>query len=440
MFPPRIYSLSRGRIDPVNGSLTSVLSNGNTGCAVGAGGALYRMTNGSTWSARASGTTANLRGVAFADANNAFAVGDGGILVASHDGGAVWGPESSGTLRDLHAVEFLSAQRGAMAGAFGGLSRTSDAGLTWVGQGSVTSTTLGISHFLDANTGWAVDTKGAVLKTADGGASWSVAQTAHNTSLSSGFVHVFDQNTGIVGGYHTEKTTDGGATWTKALTGYQIIYDAHFFDNNTGWRVGVDFQYQNNSTTYQGIHKTVDGGLSWKNVAFGGESNTYTYLYGVDFPTSQVGIIVGYKSSASGGFMWRTSNGGASWSAMGQVSAARLKKVSFADQQVGVAVGDNGTILRTINGGLQWSTVTSSVVGGNALRDVWRGAGGVGWAIAYNKIFTTTDSGQTWTQQDPGPGYINMNSISCIDNNNAYITGYQGLVLKTTTGGSTAAP
>ena len=47
--------------------------------------------------AKPSGTTFQLRGVSFSDANNGAAVGDSGTILRTTDGGNSWVPQSSGT-------------------------------------------------------------------------------------------------------------------------------------------------------------------------------------------------------------------------------------------------------------------------------------------------------------------------------------------------------
>ena len=64
------------------------------------------------WTAQTSGTTQNLFGVSAVDANAAFAVGSGGIILHTTNGGAIWAAQISGTtagLTDVSAVDANTA-------------------------------------------------------------------------------------------------------------------------------------------------------------------------------------------------------------------------------------------------------------------------------------------------------------------------------------------
>ncbi len=92
--------------------LNSVQGNtAGTGWAVGNGGAILKTINGgNAWTAQTSHTTQNLRAVYFTDANHGIAVGDNGTIDTTASGGANWGlvtnPFSSAGV-NLHAVAFI---------------------------------------------------------------------------------------------------------------------------------------------------------------------------------------------------------------------------------------------------------------------------------------------------------------------------------------------
>ena len=71
----------------------------NNGWAVGDGGTILKtIDGGATWAPQTSGTpTQVLTGVHFTDANNGWAVGSGGTILNTNDGGATWAPQTSGT-------------------------------------------------------------------------------------------------------------------------------------------------------------------------------------------------------------------------------------------------------------------------------------------------------------------------------------------------------
>jgi photosystem II stability/assembly factor-like uncharacterized protein len=106
----------------------------------------------SGWKKPASGTTAGLGGVA-ARGGLRWAVGAGGVIVASSDGGATWTARTSGTAQDLHAVAFADATHGWAVGAGGTILATTDGGATWAPQTSGTGSDLTGVAFADATHG-----------------------------------------------------------------------------------------------------------------------------------------------------------------------------------------------------------------------------------------------------------------------------------------------
>ena len=92
------------------------------------------------------------------------------------------------------------------------------------------------------------------------------------------------------------------------------------------------------------------------------------------------------------GTILRTTDGGTTWNSQTSGTTVRLEGVSFTDSNNGTAVGDNGTILRTTDGGTTWNS----------------------------QISGTTN---------------NLNSVSFIDSDNGTAVGYDGTILRTTNGG-----
>lgn len=60
------------------------------------------------------------------------------------------------------------------------------------------------------------------------------------------------------------------------------------------------------------------------------------------------------------GTILRTTDGGAGWTHVAAGSSSDLYSVCFMDAYTGVAVGDQGTILRTLDGGVTWTIQSSN--------------------------------------------------------------------------------
>jgi len=112
-----------------------------------------------------------------------------------------------------------------------------------------------------------------------------------------------------------------------------------------------------------------------------------------------------------------------------------LNAVSFSDTNTGWAVGDNGTILNTMDGGATWGTEQSGT--GDNLNAVSFSDADNGWAVGdFGTILHTTDGGSTWTAQASGV-HAAFNSITFTDLNTGWIGGRGGAILHTTDGGAT---
>ncbi len=110
-----------------------------------------------------------------------------------------------------------------------------------------------------------------------------------------------------------------------------------------------------------------------------------------------------------------------------------LTAVSFIDSDNGTAVGYEGTILRTTDGGTTWTSQTS--VTKNHLEGVSFTDSNNGTVVGqYGTILRTTDGGTTWTSQSSGPTE-RLNAVSFIDSDNGTVVGQYGTILRTTNGG-----
>jgi photosystem II stability/assembly factor-like uncharacterized protein len=184
---------------------------------------------------------------------------------------------------------------------------------------------------------------GGIAKTTDGGATWISQMIAPSLQA----VCFTDTNTGTaVGEGFVFRTTDGGANWTNVpgMTNY-ALQGVSFTDANAGTAVG----YGDTSNTI--IH-TTDGGTTWTHQSSG--LSDYFTLNAVHFLDATTGIAVGYHSLSgySVGVILRTTNGGSTWRQDPFTSFSSLWAISFLNAQTGMVVGFNGTILRTVNGGL----------------------------------------------------------------------------------------
>ncbi len=203
----------------------------------------------------------------------------------------------------------------------------------------------------DASNWYAVGDGGTFMKTTDGGASWMV-------------------NIWINGGGSTNSNYD--------------LYDAHFFDMNTGVAVG-----QNGK-----IVRTTDGGLNWDILDPSGATGTY---YDVFF----VNTTLGYACGATSVDMWKTTDAGLTWTGPIVVPATAYS-VYAVDEDTIYHGSTSGNFRRSTDAGATWTTINvgiSSSLWGMNFTDPFNGwVSGTGNNPAY-----TTDGGLTWTVTAASP-------------------------------------
>ena len=119
-----------------------------------------------------------------------------------------------------------------------------------------------------------------------------------------------------------------------------------------------------------------------------------------------------------------------------------LHSVHFADENTGWAVGDNGTILKTTNGGDDWFIQTSNTT--IALHKIHCADSNTVWVIGHyfveKIVLKTTNGGEDWIQEFfSHTDSIRYLSVFFVDKNIGWLAGiknnYFGFLLKTIDGG-----
>ena len=126
---------------------------------------------------------------------------------------------------------------------------------------------------------------------------------------------------------------------------------------------------------------------------------------------------------------------GQSWGVVNDYTPSILYDIAFASASVGVVVGEQGQVFRTVNGGSTWSFYdlgTIEVLKTAYFADVNRGF------ILGSNMYQTTNSGATWALSS-GPG-MPMEGITFVDNQHGTVVGGNGSIYHTTNGGATWIP
>lgn len=269
----------------------------------------------------------------------------------------------------------------------------------------------------DAENITAVGSDGLILRSTDGGASWTRPTSGATDNIRR--IRWFSPSLGVIlgnGGF-AAKSVDGGATWQAIFTGVSdALLDIHFFDENVWMVIG----------RAELVLTTTDAGGSWTTMSTGTDNLNEIEVKG-DF-----GVIVGNK-----GLLRVTSDGGKSWRERDSKTNLELTSVSIGDDSTAVAVGANGTIIRTQNGGRTWTAISASVpISSYRLsrvrhltreRVVLSGYTGL--------VLWSTDSGLTWLGQESNTP-ANLESMAFIDSKIGVAAGWDGTIIRTNTGGT----
>src|SRR5262245_45118406 len=99
----------------------------------------------------------------------------------------------------------------------------------------------------------------------------------------------------------------------------------------------------------------------------------------------------------------------------------------------GWAVGGNGSVMRSVDGGQSWTSTSPASGTLNAVHFI---SDDQGWAVGNSGIaIQTIDGRDNWTQSSPGT--LNLNGVYFVDADHGFIVGDAGKILRTTTGGTT---
>jgi hypothetical protein len=131
-------------------------------------------------------------------------VGSSGTILHTTNGGITWIKQSSGTTNDLEGIFFIDANTGTIVGDRGTVLHTTNGSTTWTSQLCETNNNLLGVSFISANTGTVVGWYGTILHTANGGVAVSVDEnqicsvyTAQKYCLDQNYPNPFNPTTTI---------------------------------------------------------------------------------------------------------------------------------------------------------------------------------------------------------------------------------------------------
>lgn len=252
------------------------------------------------------------------------------------------------------------------------------------------------------------------------------------------------------------RTSNGGKSWSATKIGDMgNITSFDFSDQSHGWLLVQKGGSMGKDKAV--IYQTSDGGMTWKKLSVTNDVHGGTLPYlgtktGATFINEKDGWLTGYTAAHGSIYLYRTTDGGQSW-AQQQISLpSKLKQDRFASQppiffnkKDGILpveiFGGPMVIYRTGNGGATWTPtrpVSSKVVGAPGQEGVFDFPSmNFGISTDGNKVFTTTDGGQTWSSFTPNIPLKQVSKLKFTSSKDGWALIQLGTLYRTTDGGHT---
>jgi photosystem II stability/assembly factor-like uncharacterized protein len=207
-------------------------------------------------------------------------------------------------------------------------------------------------------------------------------------------------------------------SWTETTLPAAVdFFGISFVNSDTGIVVGGNLNEGK-------MYRTQNGGDTWTDVTPYGTK----LLYDVQSFSDQGFVAVGLD-----GKIWRSVDGGVNWSAVNSGTTQWLNGVTLRPNGVGLAGGTSGEILRSQDFGASWTKVASGT--NNWILHFYFFSDTLGFASAVSgQVLRTTDGGLSWTPIVL-PGNANVNAIGASHPDSLTAVMSNGLVLRSGNGG-----
>jgi len=394
----------------------------------------------------------------FQGTTTGWAAGNGGLLMKTTNNGTTWQVQEQITTNNIGKIFFTNFQTGWFTCLTntvpGGTFRTTDGGVHWT---KVYPSGFDNFFFIDGNTGWLPARPNYILKTTDGGATFAF----NNIAFYPECLQFINYQTGFVCGFNLSpsygsmmKSTNGGANWfqigstfnNKRFLKLQFFneFSGLILDNNNSlfkttdggqnWDsvitnlIGtpVEFKFLNMNTGYlttdEYCYKTTNGGLNWSAIYH--STDTYNNSIITSFHSNNDSCFI-YTKRAQ---LHRTYNSGANWQSLYGENNWHLQDVNFFDANTGMAVGENGSVFKTSNSGIEW---IYNSAGSAFFTSVIMTDNQTAWTAGKGALYKTTNFGVNWISKSIP--FYNLKTICITNSQTAWLLGDS--VFKSTNGG-----
>lgn len=294
-------------------------------------------------------------------------------------------------------------------------------------------------NFVNSQTGFIISSRGFIEKTTNRGINWIEINTGlpgFGASLRSGFFSTADL--GVVNSYAgINTTTNGGYNWYASFPpgqGIVGIVKSLFINGSTGFSCGSDLiladdsisQSESELLDYFGvIYKTTDTGVSWNTVYRSGG----TACQDIFTKDSSNVTVLGFN-------LHKTTNGGMTWVTNNFNLSPAINPRSFTNPYLDTifVCADVGSIVRSTNGGVNWSYVYSNPQYYN-LTKIFFINSKTGYCVGDSGlVLYTSNAGESWLKQNTNSKQ-RLWDIFPLSKDTLYVVGDSGTVLRTYTGG-----
>lgn len=278
---------------------------------------------------------------------------------------------------------------------------TEDFGANWVHQPVMTIRDFFDVCFINDSEGWTCARLGAIYHTTNGGDTW-MQQNLGGPKFASRIQFL---NTEVGWAASGEAillyTTSGGEAWEMTMfpnppypTDTVDFHGLCYVSQDTGWLVAGRFPEGDTFARGQGyIVRTTDRGTNWELQ----RKDTVNDFYDVRFLDGENGFVAGGDDQSMAAVILRTSNGGLDWSPVTLPARARfLRAIDFVGDRHGWACGRHGTVVHTSDGGTTWELQPVAV--DTTLFDIDFADTLRGMIAGNSVVLATTDGGSTWTR------------------------------------------
>lgn len=203
----------------------------------------------------------------------------------------------------------------------------------------------------------------------------------------------------------------------------QSLQAIKFYDANTGYTCAPVY-----GGSMLEIHKTTNAGVNWidQNAGYTGTRLMAIYILHPDtvFISGNEGLIL------------RTVNGGTNWVTVNSEASLQLWGLHFVNSFTGYTCGSTGRIMKTTNGGLNWFNLTSPTA--TALSSVYFINENTGFISGSALALKTTNAGANWQNMNAPfiSGFENFREIYFFNENLGLYVSDAGRIVKTTNGGA----